>query len=373
MMPNGDLSRCKGSTLIENTTAFDLFVCIIMCQMLDINDTKLKVNNIADPDFVQFIENYIKLGVTPKVIQDRNIILSKFFSKGIVSKVKVMNCESTVWEMATKAWTTLFKAQCLCQNFLDIDLDGTLFELPQCNKNHELQNIIFVDAKGEDRLHQRVADVILINDQIFVLNAVVLQSKYRNKVHFFTDIKRGNFVWYRFDNNTHIISKSKLNEKKRLIHMLIYVHAVKAETEVHTEEQNDKPFSIIENFHTCNYNGTRVMVKNACGPDSLLNIFCRVYVTSPNIFRNMESSDLLMELAAAYKNNNRQRVYEFRIKLLMQSGFKCSHVGTNEVHLNAESNVLSSLRMIFTENFYSILRVRSCKCGKRQSKLTSIQ
>lgn len=370
MMPNGDLSRCRGSVLLENTTAIDVILSIIMCLTLDKDDFRMKINEIADADFVKFIEDYITLGTAPKVIRDRNLILSKFFTTGIVSKAKVMNCESTVVEITNRIWVTLFKAKCLCQNFLNVSLDNTVLKLPPCNKKHALQNIIFVEANGENMSHQSIPEVLLINEQMFVLNAVVLQSNHGNHIHFFADIKRENFAWYRFDNTTRTISKSKLSEKVRLVHMLCYICCSKP-NHTPTEVRNEEPFEIIKNFSSINYNGINVLVENSCGPDSLLHIFCQIFISSPKLFQCNDMSDLLLDLANAYKAKDAQNVYQLRIKILMQHGFKCKMV-LNRIVLDATSNIESCVRMIFSHNFYSAIRTSACKCHQKPVKMTLV-
>lgn len=345
-----------------------------MCNTLDSDEFKANLMNTADSHFIQFIKIYIENGATAKAIQERSVILSKFFSTGIVNKAKVMNCESTVWEICMRAWTELFKAECVCHSFLNISLDETVFDLPPCNKRHELENIIFIKTNGYKISLERIAEVIMINDKMFILNAVVQQTNRGNKLHFFADIKRGNLSWYRFDNTIKGISKSKPNQKEISVHMLCYVRASKAEIDYHTDIDNQisKSFSIIQNFHTINYNGTKVIVKNACGPDSLWHIFCHIYVNFPKAIESIKSSDLLLDLANAYKRKDAQMVYKLRIKLLMQNGFKCTY-SANEVILDAHSNVEACARMIFTNNFYSGIATRSCKCGETSRKLLLVE
>lgn len=74
----------------------------------------------------------------------------------------------------------------------------------------------------------------------------------------------------------------------------------------------------------------------------------------------------------AYKNND-ELVYTFRVKLLLESGFKLTYATPNEVHLNAESNIDSCLRMMCQQNLYSSKVTRKCKCGETSRNLTTIE
>lgn len=365
MLPNGHLSRVKGSVLIENTTSFDIFIYILLCRTLDCDDFKNEVLKSADPDFVEFIEAYIS-GLSTKVINMRSVLLAKYFRTGIVNKMKVMCCDSNVWDIGQNIWTSLFKS-CLCQTFLNISIEQTVIELFPCNQMHS-ESFIFILIDESQILP--IAEAILVNDAVYVLNAVVQSRKHREKLHFIADIKRSNLIWYRFDNKAKLISRTKRIENTKDVHMLCYIHAG-SKSKPHIQEPiSDATISTLQNFHTINFNGMNVSVNNSCGPDSLIHVFCCIYRSNAKLFEILNSNDVLLNFLTAYEANNAEKVYRLRIKLLMESGFKLKHVGENQMELDAHSNIASCFDMMFGRHFYSYQVLSECKCGKSARKIT---
>lgn len=99
-----------------------------------------------------------------------------------------------------------------------------------------------------------------------------------------------------------------------------------------------------------------------------VSLFCRL----PNALPDLDSNDLMLKIMEAYKNND-ELVYTLRVKLLLQSGFKLTFATPNEVHLNAESNIDSCLRMMCHQNLYSSKVTRKCKCRETSRNLTTIE
>lgn len=200
MLPNGNFNRSRGSVLVENTTAFDTFIHLICCRASDSEIFKASLLQVLEPGMVIFIENYFKNGAEKQTVASRYHVLLSLYNVGIVNKMKVMNCQSTVTEVLMQMWQGICSKSsnpCHCNVVFNID------EIPdqknECEKNRELKDLIFVDAKNKKMRPNDIAQVIIINEKVFILYAIVEQIQSKTE-HFVADIRRSNFQWYRFDN-----------------------------------------------------------------------------------------------------------------------------------------------------------------------------
>lgn len=372
MLPNSNSSRIKGSILHENTTAFDVFAYIILCRMLDNEELKTALLETFHPSVVAFFNNYINNETKATLLLSRSFALANFFEVKTENKAKVMDCTSTVNEMGKQMWLSKNKSYCTCKSFINVPLDQYAFELPQCKKEHPLENsLVFVNGNGQEYVH--IADGIMVNDNIFILNAIVKETKRNNKDHFIVVIKRVDSEWYQFDNTASKVNQIARNNSKIAVHMLCYVSGPRDIESSLEPTPNREKISIIRNFHTVRINGTNVTVTNSCWPDSILHILCHLFCRYPNALPILDANDLIMKIMNAYKKDDSESIYKLRVKLLLKSGFKLSYQVPNGMTLDAHSNVDSCLDMILSKKIYSIKETRECKCGATTRYLPTIE
>lgn len=172
MLPNGNVTRGKGQVLVQNTTAFDIFVYIIACLASD--DPLLKTISMETvwSDMKSFLESYFANGADGRTLRCRYSILSSIFPQQIIDKMKVLNCKSTVVEIVKQMWESIL--QCGCKLLLELNLnEKTIFEYSDiCESESQLKNLIFVDLKDQKMQHNNIPQVLLINKGIFIENGI---------------------------------------------------------------------------------------------------------------------------------------------------------------------------------------------------------
>lgn len=311
MLPNGNVTRGKGQVLVENTTAFDTFAYIIACLASDHPLFKTTLMETVWSDMKSFLESYFANGADSRTLRCRYSILSSIFSQQIIDKMKVLNCKSTVVEIVKQMWESVL--QCGCKLLLELNLnEKTIFEYSDiCESESQLKNLIFVDLKDQKMQHNTIPQVLLINNGIFALCAIVNKIDYSNgNSHFVLNIKRSNSQWYRFDNKVASISVSKFSRKLETIHMLCYLRVRNVADDPEKGPQNTRielNSEIIQNFHTFNFYGTNVEVNNACGPDSIFHGLAHIFAESSDIFDTVNPNDPLLELINAYSKKTHQK------------------------------------------------------------------
>lgn len=349
--------------------------------MIDSEMFKDPFMQMVHNSLTEFFTNYVDHRSQTTVLRSRSQALSNFFDISEKDEVKMMDCASTVYEMGKSTWPSGTAPHCPCKAFIDIPFDQTVFELPQCDKEHKLDDmIVFLNADGREVLAEEsdgapsvplISDAIMINDKIFVLNAIVKQTKVDEKNHYIVDIKRSNSKWYRFDNTAYSVKRIETNDDGTSLHMLCYVRDPVNIKRLPQSTPKSNNLSIIENFHTVKIDGTKIKVINSCGPDSILHILCQVFCETPTHLTNLRPDGSLMNLLKAYKSNDGQMVYITRVKLLMQMGFKLTQESTYE-QLDAKSSIEWCLEKTLEQNLYSAKVIQTCGCGEKPENVTRI-
>lgn len=80
----------------------------------------------------------------------------------------------------------------------------------------------------------------------------------------------------------------------------------------------------------------------------------------------------MIDILKAYANDDSENVYKYRVKLLLQKGFKITTNG-NEAVLDAKSNIGSALSMICSDDLPSGICSSKCGCGTKSIRLTCIE
>lgn len=381
MLPNGYAVPDRGFVSSENTTAFDCLAYIISCRMIDNEMFKDSFMQMVHNSVTEFFTNYVNHRSQTTVLRSRSQALSNLFDISEKDEVKMMDCASTVYEISKRTWLSGTATNCPCKAIIDIPSDQIVFELPQCDKEHKLDDIIvFLNADGREALAVEpdgarslplISDAIMINDKIFVLNAIVKQTKVDEKNHYIVDIKRSNSKWYRFDNTAYSVKRIEPNDEEISVHMLCYVRDPVNIKQLSQSTSKSNNISIIENFHTVKIDGTKIKVINSCVPDSILHILCQVFREMPTHLTNLKPDGSLMNLLKAYISNDGQMVYITRVKLLMQMGFKLTQESAYE-QLDAKSRIGWCLQKMLEQNLYSAKVIHTCGCGEKPEIVTII-
>lgn len=368
MLPNGNLSRSNAvPTVIENTTAFDTISYIIFCYASDNEDFKKQYEAAISSVMQNFMAEYLKSGATRLTKKNRDLVLSSIFPVQDVNGVKIMNCRSTPLEMLGKFWT------CTCNPTLEIELSSkSYFDVDEtCDTNHDL---VFIDTKDSMMRHSSIPQAILINEKVFSLHSIVERIDYNpEKSHYYIDIKRKNSQWYRMDNTSIELSKFS-SQKEKKIHLLSFSCATTEHTkDVDVNVNMNSALEMIQNFHTFSMTGTKIKVENCCGADSIFHCLVNIYEQKREIFRKYTSADpLIMNILEGFSKKDARALYSSRIKFLLSKGFEIKPVSSDTFVLNAQSNIISCLEMLFSKRFPSAIATKICGCGEQLRDLSTI-
>lgn len=270
-----------------------------------------------------------------------------------------MDCTATVVEIGKNLWEPMCKRKLLINYELK-----TLFSI--ASNDLGLENLIFFDTKDQNMFYNRIPPVVVVNELVYSLVAVVQRIKYRISSHYVAFIWRSNGKWHRFDNKLKTTTEVKNKRDEIMVHMLCYKRMESNKRFQMNPSTDSKDFEIIQNSHTVDFNGTNVLVNNCCGPDSILHCLGNIYANKKPAFEEVDSSYILDALEA-YVNRNEHDFYVARLKLLLQSGYKMTTGRLNEAVLNARSNIESSLRMICSNDLPSGKVIKKCKCGVKSN------
>lgn len=175
-----------------------------------------------------------------------------------------------------------------------------------------------------------------------------------------------------FDNKAKSISASKFAPRKtKMVHLLGFKQMVSSEIARKNLPTHSKDSKIIKNFHSIDFNGTIITVNNCCSPDAILHCLCNLYAADSSIF-NVIDSNVILDILKAYANDDISMVYEHRVKLLLQKGFKLTIVD-NEVILNAQSNIGSTFSMMCADVLPSGKISYTCDCGTKSTALSLVE
>lgn len=370
MLPNGNASRAnRVSTVVENTTAFDAISYIIFCYASDNENFKKEYEAAIGSDMQKFMAEYLKSGATRPTKKNRDLVLSSIFPVQDVNGVKIMNCRSTPLEILGKFWT------CTCNPTLEIDLRSkSYFDIDEtCDTNHDL---VFVDTKDSMMRHSSIPQAILINEKVFSLHSIVERIDYNpEKSHYFIDIKRKNLEWYRIDNTSQSIESSKFaSQKEKKIHLLSYSRATAEHAKnIDVSVNMNSRLEMIQNFHTFSMNGTKIKVENCCGADSIFHCLVSIYEQKREIFRRYTSADpLVMNILEGFSKKDAIALYSSRIKFLLSKGFEIKPVSSDTFILNAQSNIVSCLEILFLKSFPSVVATKICGCGEQLRSISTL-
>lgn len=71
MLPNGHMNRCRGSVMVKETIAFDIFSMTLQSQLIDDIKFEKEIQSSVNEDMRQFLESYRTNGITQKTLQLR--------------------------------------------------------------------------------------------------------------------------------------------------------------------------------------------------------------------------------------------------------------------------------------------------------------
>lgn len=270
-----------------------------------------------------------------------------------------MNCESTVVEMVMKINGNMM---------IDYKAESAYYLV----ENFNASGIVFVNMNDCKMLHSQIPKTIVVNDRVYTVFAIVERIKYAKTSHYKADIMRSNGQWYQFDNKAKNISASKFESSKpKMVHLLSYKLMVSSEFAKKNLPAHPKDSKIIKNFHSTDFNGTIITVNNCFSPDAILHCLCNIYAANSSVFNGM-NSNIILDILKAYAKGDISLVYEYRVKLLLQKGFKLTVID-NEVVLNAQSNIGSTFSMICADALPSGKISYTCDCGTKSTALSLLE
>lgn len=135
--------------------------------------------------------------------------------------------------------------------------------------------------------------------------------------------------------------------------------------------QDKQTIEIISNFHTCDINGMKISVNEACGPDAVLHMLC--HIDLKNVLNDKQSNNTLFSLIRAYNDGDKDQVYRYRALLLIEKAFKLKVISLTEIEINCDSNVFSTFQMLLSDHFASVISTRICDCGSTTKKTSIIE
>lgn len=174
--------------------------------------------------------------------------------------------------------------------------------------------------------------------------------------------------------NTSIELSKFSSQKEKKIHLLSFSCATTEHTkDVDVNVNMNLALEMIQNFHTFSMTGTKIKVENCCGADSIFHCLVNIYEQKREIFRRYTPADpLIMNILEGFSKKDARALYSSRIKFLLSKGFEIKPVSSDTFVLNAQSNIISCLEMLFSKRFPSAIATKICGCGEQLRDLSTI-
>lgn len=267
----------------------------------------------------------------------------------------------------------------MAQQFTMFKSESTCSECKAtCRIDFELNDIIFFNTEELDSTAwEEIPKIIMLRGSIYVLAGVVqcippISSDFKS--HFVSRVQRANRRWYVFDN-----SKKELYEQKGNIelipHLLIFVlpKIIHGLSKILEKESNvsaksiENDLIVLRNFLISSKDGKTTLVKNSCGPDSILQCLACCYKDSNKIRKiwntnNSKQNTLMKLMVCLSSSSDCDEVHNMRNNLYRQH-YNSTMVNSMET-INCEGNIYEILKEIVTPILPSITTVFQCDCGK---------
>lgn len=371
--------------MVQNTELFDAVFHIVLNLMADENSLKSTFLKLASKDLRHFVNSCFKNGAVQTTYLARTKVLQTLKNVETVSNMKVLDCaaitiEDIIGKIISPIWPSSIRSEfCECHEnetkigFLDIGIDlGKMKNVFAFNESYQncdscsKQKIVFEKAgdvvfikmkKNQSTCFDRIPQVICIQNDIFTLNALLIQTfSVDDMPHFVSHVKRGK-SWYLFDNNINE-RKSNLKSKNIFPILIVYIRPTfEQKKDLLIGTPND--INLLQNFHTFNVDGTDFELIDVCGPDSLFHSLVCIFHDNPHLLNCAKGNNTMKQLFTAYMKKDMDTVYACRIKLL-KTVFKSNQVDNIE-KINCKSNVYIVLKDIFMNTFPS--SILKCNCG----------
>lgn len=168
------MNRLRNSKwpLVENTSTFDIAMCVILCRMLDDELFYEKVLQNVNASLRKFMEIYLKNGSSQETYLARNEVLNRIFKTETINEMKVMNCESDFLEVIEKAFESSIAI-----------IGNTSGHI----ENAKLSEICFLNNQEKKLSYSEVPQILVVGDKLLILYAIIEQ---KHKV-FVAHIKSG--------------------------------------------------------------------------------------------------------------------------------------------------------------------------------------
>lgn len=356
--------------------------------MVDQPYLKAKGLETADDDMKEFIASYFMNGAVNSTYKARTKVLSKAFNIQNIKNLKTLDCTSTVLNAADKIFENSFKNfivehQCDCFEYgnkvLTIDLNDLKRPIKmtaictscEANANIKANDIMFINGNNIRMKFNEIPNAVFLAEKIYCLLAIVELKSDTSKEHYVANISRCNQKWYIFDSNNPKVQATNFKEREIVVHLICYAVSKKTSTDSQVlVNEPDRKIEIIQNFHNYHLNGTEIRVEMACGPDSLLHCLCQIYLENSTYFLAGNTNEWLMLVMESYAQNDVEKLYYARVKLLLEKGFKFSANLNGIATIQCTSNISSVLQML---EMRSSTVKQSCQCGTKFRDTTSIE
>lgn len=295
--------------LVQNTHGFDIACYLILCRMADDDQYKITVLNTMTETMTNYMKTYTEKGTHKDTYLARNNILQTLYKKETIGGFEVVDCMSTPLQNIQKFYTNklpsaIISPSCDCKKTRKLKNSETvsifkwhenvpLNSLNLLNEFHckkrkvnsseiSFGNLIFIDTNNQHKIFNQIPQAILLGDRVCILYSIIETV---SSGHHIAHIKRCNQAWYKFDTKTKKVSAAKIDCKDISVHILAYTCVSIAEPcSKKSTKTKPKSFEVIQNFHSCIFNGVTVNVRNVCAPDAFFHIFAKLYSAKPDIF-----------------------------------------------------------------------------------------
>lgn len=319
--------------------------------MLDDDLFKEKVISNIGVNLRSYIDTYLAKGASKETYFARNQVLCTIFETKTINGMKVMNCQASFLEVIRKTFAELFQIIKNASDYTDRD--------------YKLNELCFVDQSDEKMTFNQVPQVLVIDENVFILHAIMLTNSTAL-------VRRSNQKWYCFEKAK--VSAYHKNSIEIIVNSVCYIAPIKDKRILKSSKLvRPKPIDIIENFHTYDMNGTKITVNNACAADSVLHCLGCIFKDDRISWNETADGGILTSLLKAYTIGDKDQVYINRVKLFVECNFDISVVNFSEISLHCTGNIFNAIQSLCIHEFPSATISRNCKCGSTIRKIASIE
>lgn len=396
ILPNSYAPKTKNATFCEGTALFDIMLFIISSLYTDNKHWNIEFDETLLKDL---INTYIGKGAKAATCKLRTTFLKTFFN---VSDAKILDCRTDVNFLLTNVFFPsiysgrMLNDECECEKksellpFLDFSslklqivrikcvcgvINSVPFERIKFN-----QVVFFGNTDNAEVNMSNIQKVIILNSTVYILCAIVeciLPEDSDNPNHFIGHLLRCT-RWYTYDHTQSALIPTKM-AKKIIPNLYVYaVHnMVLSDSFLQSSSNDDSGMVHFRNFFTNKVDGATTYVKNSCGPDSVLQSLCCLYLDSKKfkelcVARKIEKENKLFDLFEKVGENNSDRAHIIRNEILTNC-FKSSYDNEGLLTIDCESNIYNVITTIVRPVFPSVVTMTSCDgCGERKTRYQTI-